>query len=99
MARHFVFLALSRARCTSANCSLPFGTTALYLPMLKFILRLCSRSAALTAVLAINVFDCSDIVFFWLPTFVPKASADCDAPFNSGNFYHLLLKAKVESNF
>jgi len=37
-----------------SNCCLPCGTAALYLPMLKFIFRLCSRSAAFTVLFAIN---------------------------------------------
>ena len=79
MARHFTFLALSLARCTLANCSLPLGTTALYLPILKLIFRLCSRSAAFTVLLAINVSDCSDINYLitssCLPIFVNASMA------------------------
>src|SRR5688572_13984408 len=44
IAFHFVCLAFSRANITSLNCDLPTGTVALYLPILKLILRRCSRS-------------------------------------------------------
>ena len=60
IAFHFAFFAFSRASSTSMNCCFPFGTTALYLPILKLILRRCSRSAALIVLLAKN---CSCVSF------------------------------------
>src|SRR6187401_3134372 len=61
IAFHFIFFAFSLARFTLLNCSLPFGTTALYLPILKLILRRCSLSAVLSALFAINDCECSDM--------------------------------------
>ena len=62
IARHFRFLAFSRIRCSSVNCCLPWGTTALYLPILKFIFRRCSLSAALIVLLAKKFKDASLIL-------------------------------------
>ena len=50
----------------SSNCCLPCGTTALYLPILKFILRLCSRSADLTVLFAIKTSALSVISIFFI---------------------------------
>src|SRR5205814_7042508 len=61
IAFHFIFFAFSLARFTLMNCSFPFGTTALYLPILKLILRRCSLSAVLSALFVINDCECSDI--------------------------------------
>src|SRR6478609_7784533 len=65
IASHFLFFAFSRASITlPPNCCLPIGTTALYLAILKLILRLCSRSAALMVLLAIKDAAVSFMQFF-----------------------------------
>src|SRR6185436_10773583 len=61
IAFHFKFFAFSLARFTLMNCSFPFGTTALYLPILKLILRRCSLSAVFSALFVINDCECSDM--------------------------------------
>src|SRR5688572_11979499 len=61
IAFHFIFFAFSLARLTFPNCSFPFGTTALYRPILKLILRRCSLSAAFSVLLVINDWECSDM--------------------------------------
>src|SRR5688572_30739255 len=57
IAFHLIFFALSLASSTLVNCCLPTGTTALYLEILKLILRRCSLSEALTVLLAIKDDD------------------------------------------
>src|SRR5215204_3483596 len=64
IALHFVFFAFSLALSSWVNCCLPTGTIALYLAMLKLILRLCSISEALAVLLAINEDDLSDILIY-----------------------------------
>src|SRR6187551_2515117 len=61
IALHFVFFAFSLALSSWVNCCLPIGTTALYLAILKLILRLCSISEALPVLLVINEDELSDI--------------------------------------
>src|SRR5688572_1611905 len=67
IAFHFTFFAFSLARLTLLNCSFPFGTTALYLPILKLILRRCSLSAAFSVLLTIKDSECSDIEYLFAP--------------------------------
>ena len=52
---------LSLLQDSHSELFFPFGTTALYLPILKLILRRCSLSAAFSALLAINDCECSDM--------------------------------------
>src|SRR5258705_4025601 len=61
IAFHFIFFAFSLARFTLLNCSFPFGTTALYLPILKLILRRWSLSAVFTVLFSIKDCECSDM--------------------------------------
>src|SRR6187401_3480747 len=61
-ALHFIFFAFSLARFTLLNCSFPLGTTALYRPILKLILRRCSLSAVFSVLFAINDCECSDML-------------------------------------
>src|SRR6185503_10453902 len=61
IALHLIFFAFSLARFTFPNCVLPIGTTALYRPILKLILRRCSLSVALAALFSINDSECSDM--------------------------------------
>ena len=94
----FYILGTFPCRCTSSKLLFTFRTFSLYLPMLKLILRRCSRSATALIFFAINVWDASLMIIFLKTGYCNTVQQQWRRiTFNSGNHYHLFIGAKDET--